>query len=377
MARFAVLLSVVLTVQLLLLTVPLRVMAQKMDNARRQNGLSLTPAEGSHFAQLALKCVSKEYPNKPDHVINDANDQKSPRVMHPAFYGCYDWHSSVHGHWMLVRLLRLFPALPEAARIRNALNANLSAENISVEVAYLNQPNRQSFERTYGWAWLLKLAEELRGWNDEDGNRWSSNLQPLADALAGKYVSFLPKQTYPIRTGVHPNTAFGLAFALDYARAAGNEKLAGMLEERSRTYFAGDTNYPARWEPGGEDFFSPALMEADLMRRVLKAPEFGRWFHRFLPSLTRTQPRTLLVPATVSDRSDPKLVHLDGLNLSRAWGMRNIASALPRNDPARRILAQAADAHAKDALAHVASGDYAGEHWLASFAVYMLSTPQP
>lgn len=377
MARLAVLLSIVLTVQLPFIAGPLRMKAQKIDNARIQNGLLLTPAEGSHFAQLALKCVSKEYPNKPDHVINDANDQKSPRVMHPAFYGCYDWHSSVHGHWMLVRLLRIFPALPEAARIRSALNANLSAENISVEVAYLNQPNRQSFERTYGWAWLLKLAEELRGWNDEDGNRWSSNLQPLADALSGKYVSFLPKQTYPIRTGVHPNTAFGLAFALDYARAAGNEKLARLLEERSRTYFAADTNYPALWEPGGEDFFSPALMEADLMRRVLKADEFGRWFHRFLPGLTHAQPRTLLVPATVSDRSDPKLVHLDGLNLSRAWSMRNIAAALSRNDPARRILADAADAHAKDALAHVASGDYAGEHWLASFAVYLLSTAQP
>ena len=342
-----------------------------------QSHLSLTQAEGSHFAQLALKCVSKEYPNKPDHTINDAIDIRSPRVMHPSFYGCYDWHSSVHGHWMLVRLLRLFPALPEAAQIRSALNANLAAENINGEVAYLNQANRQSFERTYGWAWLLKLAEELYGWNDDDGKRWSKDLQPLVDALAGKYISFLPKQIYPIRTGVHPNTAFGIAFALDYARATGNAKLASLLEERSRTYFSGDINYPAAWEPGGEDFFSPALMEADLMRRVLKPAEFGLWFHNFLPELSKNQPHALLVPATVSDRSDPKLVHLDGLNLSRAWCMRNIAVALPINDPARRILAQAAEAHAKDALVHVASGDYAGEHWLASFAVYMLATPQP
>jgi hypothetical protein len=350
---------------------------QKTDEARTQNGWLLTPAQGSHFAQLALKCVSKEYPNKPDHTINDANDIKSPRVMHPSFYGCYDWHSSVHGHWMLARLLRLFPGLPEASQIRGALNANLAAENITGEVAYLNQANRQSFERTYGWAWLLKLAEELRGWNDADAGRWSRNLQPLADALAARYVSFLPKQTYPIRTGVHPNTAFGIAFALDYARANGNTKLAGLLEERSRTYFGGDRNYPVAWEPGGEDFFSPALMEADLMRRVLSPTEFDGWFHLFLPDIPRGGSNSLLAPATVTDRSDPKLVHLDGLNLSRAWCMRNIAAALPPNDPARRILAQAADVHAKDALAHVASGDYAGEHWLASFAVYMLSTPQP
>jgi len=344
---------------------------------RLSEDLSLTEASASHFAQLALKCVSREFPNKPDHVINDPHDLKSPRATHPAFYGCYDWHSSVHGHWMLVRLLRLFPALPESAQIRSALNANLGAEKIQGEVAYLNEPNRQSFERTYGWAWLLKLAEELNGWNDEDGKRWSGNLQPLAEALAGRYLSFLPKQTYPIRTGVHPNTAFGLAFALDYARATSNEKLAGVLEERSRTYYGGDVNYPAAWEPGGEDFFSPALMEADLMRRVLKPTAFARWLHRFLPGISHGQPHSLLVPATVSDRSDPKLVHLDGLNLSRAWCLRNIASALPHNDPARKVMAQAANAHAKDALAHVASGDYAGEHWLASFAVYTLSTPQP
>jgi hypothetical protein len=350
---------------------------QKKAEAPTPISLSLIQDEGSHFARLALKCVSKEYPNKPDHTINDATDIKNPRVMHPSFYGCYDWHSSVHGHWMLVRLLRLFPALPEAPQIRGALNANLAAENINGEVAYLNQENRQSFERTYGWAWLLKLAEELHGWDDQDGKRWARDLQPLADAFAGKFISFLPKQTYPIRTGVHPNTAFGIAFALDYARAIDNAKLASLLEERSRTYFGNDVNYPAAWEPGGEDFFSPALMEADLMRRVLQSAEFAGWFHKFLPGIATGQPTSLLAPATVSDRSDPKLVHLDGLNLSRAWCMRNIAGALPANDPARKILAQAADGHAKDALVHVASGDYAGEHWLASFAVYMLSTPQP
>jgi hypothetical protein len=339
--------------------------------------LSLTPQQASHFASLALKCVQKEYPNKPDHVANDANDMRSPRVMHGAFFGCFDWHSSVHGHWMLVHLLRLFPTLPEARDIRAALNANLSVENIRGENAYLLQQNRASFERTYGWAWLLKLAEELRDWNDEDGKRWSQNLQPLADAFAEKYLRFLPKQTYPIRTGVHPNTAFGLAFALDYARAVGNQKLAALIVERSRTYFARDVNYPAAWEPGGEDFFSPALMEADLMRRVMSKTEFAGWFHRFLPDITRGEPKALLQPAIVTDRTDPKLVHLDGLNLSRAWCMRSIAVALPPNDPARKVLARAAAAHTQASMPHVASGNYEGEHWLASFAVYLLTRTSP
>jgi hypothetical protein len=341
----------------------------------RESSLTLTRTEASHFAQLALKCVAKEFPNKPDHTMNDAADVRDPRAMHPAFYGCYDWHSSVHGHWMLVRLLRLFPDLPEAAEIRGALNANLSAENIAGEVAYLKQPNRQPFERTYGWAWLLKLIEELRGWKDEDGKRWAQNLEPLASALAANYIAFLPKQNYPIRTGVHPNTAFGLSFALDYARAVGDRKLEELLIERSRTYFGHDVNYPAAWEPGGQDFFSPALIEADLMRRVLKPAEFRAWFHRFLPGIARD--RSLVAPAVVTDRTDPQLVHLDGLNLSRAWCMRSIALALPRTDPARRILALAAKRHAEEGLKHVASGDYAGEHWLASFAVYLLSTPAP
>lgn len=338
---------------------------------------SLTQLQASHFAQLALKCVAREYPNKPDHVLNDSGDVQSPRTLHPAFYGCFDWHSSVHGHWMLVRLLRMFPDLPETGEIRKALGANLSPENILAETAYLKQKNRQSFERTYGWAWLLKLAEELSLSNDAEVKTWSRNLQPLVAALLESYLQFLPKQTYPIRTGVHPNTAFGLAFAFDYAKTSGNEKLAALVAERSRTYFAHDKNYPGAWEPGGEDFFSPALMEADLMRRVMGAAEFRRWFDGFLPQLGAGKPETLLQPATVGDRSDPKLVHLDGLNLSRAWCMRSIAAALPRNDPARKVLANAARVHANDALAHVASGDYAGEHWLASFAVYLLSTPEP
>jgi Protein of unknown function (DUF2891) len=343
----------------------------------KQAQLSLTPADASHFARLALKCVQKEFPNKLDHVNNDSGDVRSPRAMHPAFYGCFDWHSTVHGHWMLVHLLRLFPTIPDAADIRKALDANLSSKNIDGEVAYLKQANRASFERTYGWAWLLKLAEDLHGWNDPDGSRWSKNLQPLAAAFVEKYLAFLPKQNYPIRTGVHPNTAFGLAFALDYARAVGDQKLEALIIERSRNYFGHDVNYPGAWEPGGEDFFSPALMEADLMRRVMSKAEFAAWFHRFLPGVTRNQPQALLQPAIVTDRTDPKLVHLDGLNLSRAWCMRSIAAALPRTDPARTVLKRSAEAHARAALGFVASGNYEGEHWLASFAVYMLTTREP
>jgi len=336
---------------------------------------ALTENEASHFAALALKCVNRELPNKPDHVINDAGDVRSPKFLHPAFYGCYDWHSSVHGHWMLVRLLKSYPNMPEAPQIRKALGENLTPANILVEAAYMKQPNRQSFERTYGWAWLLKLAEELHGWDDPDGDNWAESLQPLVDVIVNNYKVFLPKQTYPIRTGVHPNTAFGLAFALDFAKTVGDRDFQALLNERSRTYYGNDANYPGAWEPGGEDFFSPALMEADLMRRVMKPSEFAAWFQRFLPGITRGSPTALLQPAIVSDRSDPKLVHLDGLNLSRAWCMRSIAGTLPARDPSRTVLAASAAKHTDAALAHVASGDYAGEHWLASFAVYLLSTP--
>jgi hypothetical protein len=358
---------------LLILLAPAAALGSQMNGAAR----SLNEKQASHFAALALKCVAREFPNKPEHVINNSSEVKSPKSLHPAFYGCYDWHSSVHGHWMLIRLLKLFPNLPEATLIRSALDANLTAQNIHAEVAYMQQPNRQSFERTYGWAWALKLAEELQTWSDADGKRWLRNLQPLADLIAKSYRNFLPKQTYPIRTGVHPNTAFGLAFALDYAKTSGDRELESTLNERSRTYFAEDVNYPGGWEPGGEDFFSAALMEADLMRRVMKPREFATWFRRFLPGVAKGNPSALLTPAIVTDRSDPKLVHLDGLNLSRAWCMRSIATALPANDPARRVLAAAAEKHASAALAHVASGDYAGEHWLASFAVFLLSTEAP
>jgi hypothetical protein len=345
------------------------------DPPRPTAGLSQEQA--SAFARLALTSIRREFPNKPDHVVNGPDDARPPRALHPAFYGSYDWHSAVHGHWALVRLLRLVPDLPERAEVRAALSAHLTEANLRAEAAYFSRPNSKSFERTYGWAWLLKLAEELHGWDDPDARQWSRNLRPLADVVVARYRDFLPKQTYPIRTGVHPNTAFGLAFALDYARAVGDRPLRELAEERSRAYFAADANYPAAWEPGGEDFFSPALMEADLMRRVLSPEEFRAWLTRFLPGAAAGEPKNLFTPAVVTDRSDPKLVHLDGLNLSRAWCLRGIASALPAGDPARKVLANSAARHAAAALPHVASGDFVGEHWLATFAVYLLSTPGP
>ncbi len=334
----------------------------------------LTPPQASPVLRLALRGIQQEYPNKPDHVLNSSADLREPRALHPAFYGSFDWHSSVHGHWMLVRLLRRFPDLPEGREIRDVLGRHLTAKNLQTEADYFAQPNRQSFERTYGWAWLLKLAEELHGWDDSEGRQWSRNIRPLADAIAARCLTYFPKQTYPIRTGVHQNTAFALGFALDYARAVDHKPLVALIEERSRFYFAKDAAAPAAWEPGGTDFLSPSLIEADLMRRVLPPAEFPAWLRRFLPDLARGEPRCLLLPAVVTDRSDPLLVHLDGLNLSRAWCMRSIAAALPENDPARKVLAESAAAHAEAALRHVRSGDYVGEHWLASFAVYLLTT---
>ncbi|HKB05753.1 MAG TPA: DUF2891 domain-containing protein [Gemmataceae bacterium] len=334
---------------------------------------TLTKERASAFARLALKGIAKEYPNKPEHIMAGPGDVKGPRALHPAFYGSFDWHSSVHGHWMLVRLLRRFPDLPEGKDVRATLNRHLTAANLKAEADYFARPESKSFERPYGWAWLLKLAEEVHGWDDQDGKTWAANLKPLADLIAGRYVEFFPKQTYPIRTGVHANTAFGLMFAHDYARATGDARLRALVEERAKAYFGKDADVPAAWEPGGADFFSPSLMEADLMRRVLPGPEFRTWFKTFLPGAAKAEPKALFAPATVTDRTDLQLVHLDGLNLSRAWAMRGVATALLTDDPVRKALLESAARHTEAGLKHVASGDYAGEHWLASFAVYLLT----
>ena len=334
---------------------------------------SLTREQASAFARLALKGIDKEFPHKPGVVWAKADEVKNPQALHPAFFGCFDWHSSVHGHWMMVRVLKQFPDLPESKKIRGVLADHLTADKVKAEVAVYAQKEQKSFERPYGWTWLLKLATELHTWDDADARTWATNLKPLTALIAARYVEFFPKQTYPIRSGVHPNTAFGLAFAHDYARTVGDKKLLAAIEERAKAYYGQDEDAPARWEPDGADFLSPSLCEADLMRRVLPADEFRRWFHKYLPGAAKGAPTTLFAPATVTDRTDPQLVHLDGLNLSRAWCMKGIAATLAPDDPARAVLLASAAKHAEAGLNHVASGDYAGEHWLASFAVQMLS----
>ena len=223
--------------------------------SRENHGLTLDRAAAATFARLALKCVAQEYPNKPSHVLNTAEDVLTPKAQHPAFYGCFDWHSAVHGHWLLVKVLKTYPDLENAGEIRAALDKNLTRANLLSEAAYLHQKSRASLERTYGWAWLLKLAEELRTWDDDDARRWAKNIAPLEDSLVERYLDFMPKQTYPIRTGVHPNTAFGLAFALDYARTVGHEQLQTLLVQRSLDYYGRDADCPGSWEPSGSDFF--------------------------------------------------------------------------------------------------------------------------
>lgn len=289
--------------------------------------------------------------------------------MHPAFYGCFDWHSSVHGHWMLVRLLKDFPLLPEAKQIRNAISKNISEENIGVEVKYFDAAMSKNFERTYGWAWLLKLQQELLTWNDADAVKWRTALQPLCDTVIKIWMNFLPKQTYPNRTGVHPNTAFGLAFALDYARTTANKKFEEAIIKSARNIFLKDKNAPTVWEPDGTDFLSPSLEEADLMRRVLNKKEFVQWFNNYI-SITGLQHLTQL--PVVSDRNDLQIVHLDGLCFSRSWCMKGIAMQLPSADKRKKLLLQSAIKHLNASLLNIATGSYGGEHWLASFAVYAL-----
>ncbi len=335
--------------------------------------LELNKNMAVHFASLALKCVNKQFPNKPGHVIQGVDDLQLPAQMHPAFYGCFDWHSSVHGHWMLVRLLKLFPEMELATEIRQALNNNLTKENLHEEAAYFGRKGTRTFERTYGWAWLLKLAEELHEWDDPDGVVWRQNLAPLEQAIVARYFDFLPNLDYPNRTGEHPNTAFGIAFAWDYAVMTGNDSLRSLIEVRARDYYLQDQFCPASWEPGGTDFLSPCLEEADLMRRVLPVDEFRQWLRYFLPGLEEGKPRSLCKPVKVSDRSDPKIVHLDGLNLSRAWCFFGIRNTLYAPDDNGTIIEQAAIAHLKAALPYISSGEYGGEHWLGSFAVYALS----
>ncbi len=332
---------------------------------------ALDAALAGRFARQALDCVEKEYPNKPDHVMNGPQDVRGPRDQHPAFYGCFDWHSSVHGHWMLLRVLRLQPDLPEAGRIQAVLDAHLAPGPIAAELAYLDAPGRKAFERTYGWAWLLKLDAELRAWEDPRARRWEAALRPLAERTARDLGAFLDRLGYPIRSGVHPNSAYTLSLALDYAEAAGDAALAAKVRARSLAWFSRDAGCPLDYEPSGEDFLSGCLEEAALMARVLERKAFVRWLGAFLPGLGA---RRVLRPADVSDRSDPRIVHLDGLNLSRAENLSRIAAALGPRDPRRAGLLKLADAHLDASLPYVTGGSYEGGHWLATYAVRALES---
>ena len=332
--------------------------------------MRLTTDIATRFTTIALGHVAREYPHKLDHVWLSDADATTPRAQHPIFFGSFDWHSCVHGYWTLARCRRRFPEHAASAAVRAQFDIAFTEENVATECAYLSRPHSRVFERPYGWAWLLKLAAELKQLDDADGRRWSAALQPLADAFVARFLTYLPLSTYPIRAGVHTNTAFATALALDYCDAFGADELRVLLTASAQRWYAQDRDCQA-WEPSQDEFLSSSLMEAEAMRRVLSPSEFRVWFATFLPHVATRRPATLFTPSTVSDRTDGKIAHLDGLNLSRAWCWRGIAGALAENDPARAVALEAAETHLRSALAHVA-GDYMGEHWLASFALLAL-----
>jgi hypothetical protein len=330
----------------------------------------LTPEIASKFARVALAHVEREYPNKLDHVLNGPDDVRGPRTLHPIFYGSFDWHSCVHGYWLLATLLRRYPRLAESADIAALFDRQFTAENVAGELAYLDDPSHAGFERPYGWAWLLMLAAELSRHELWEGSRWSTTLKPLASAFVLRFTHFLPKATYPVRTGTHYNSAFAIALAIEYADVMHDKRFGRLLRGRAVSWFGHDVDCQA-WEPGGDDFLSSALIEAECMRRALDAKQFGLWFDRFLPRIASREPATLFVPATVSDRSDGKIAHLDGLNLSRAWCWRALGRTWKEGDDRRTDALDAASMHLIASLPHVA-GDYAGEHWLATYALLAL-----
>jgi hypothetical protein len=345
------------------------------DDSTLENQMSGVLA--TKFAGLALDCVHREYPNKIGHVLNSAADARTPSSLHPVFYGCFDWHSSVHGHWLLVRLLRTVPAdqMPPELRERiiTALNQSFTAQGVAAEVEYFEAENRKSYERPYGSAWLLQLTAELREWQDPMAEAWLETLQPLEAVIVAQIKSWLPKLAYAIRLGTHNQSMFAFGLILDWAKAAGDIQMTEVVTERSLAFHLGDRNCPLDYEPSGEDFLSPCLMEADLMRRILPQEEFAQWLEGFLPGIPRDGSGDWLAIGIVMDPTDGKLVHLDGVNLSRAWNLENIARALPGNDPRRPSLLAASKIHAEAGLANVSAEHYEGSHWLASFATYLVT----
>ncbi len=335
-------------------------------NEKIEDDIFLDLSQAEELVKLPLACITNPLPYKAGHVIAKEEDLSMPQVHHPAFYGCFDWHSAVHGHWSLIYLLKTFPELSVQKDARKMLHQNLTKENILKEIDYFSLNNyTKTFERTYGWAWLLKMQEELKTWDDPDAKIWFENLQPLAQLLSDKYIEYLPKLTYPIRVGEHSNTAFGLTFAHDYAVEVGDAPLQTMIEKRAKEFYLTDRDCPITWEPSGYDFLSPCLEELDIMRRVLSESEFQKWAFAFLPSIESND--FSLAPGEIKDRTDGKLVHLDGLNFSRAWCLYGASQLLNKSS-----LRASANQHLKYSLDKIIDGNYAGEHWLASFALYAL-----
>jgi hypothetical protein len=340
-------------------------------NADAPGDVSLDAAAAQRFAALALKCLHDEYPSHISHTMDGNADARPPHELTPAFYGCFDWHSDVHGHWLLVRLLRLFPDAPFAPKARSELALSLNTQAIAGEVAYLKRADRASFERPYGLAWLLRLSAELRDWKDPPAQAWSSALGELEGEAASRLKSWVPKLHYPIRVGEHDQTAFSFGLIWDWAGIAGDSQMRTLLSDAAARFYLHDRNCPLNYEPSGEDFLSPCLAEADFMRRVLNADEFRRWLSGFLPGIPRSAGSAWLKPAVVTDRSDPKLAHIDGLNLSRAWMLEGIAHGLPAPDRRIPVLLELAKQHRDAALPAVTGEHYEGCHWLGTFAVYL------
>jgi hypothetical protein len=326
----------------------------------------LTAETAAYLARFPLGCIDKPFPYKTGVSYGDSTFIRAPQEYHPAFFGCFDWHSSVHGHWTLARLLRLFPSLPQSAQARDVFRRHITVPNIRKELEVFRSKDNLGFERTYGWAWLLMLQMEFDRWGDPEAREWARALKPLSDTVASYTLSYLRRLVYPIRTGEHNNLAFGLSFIHDYALHAGRKDLSDAIRAAALRFYGNDRGCPVSWEPGGSDFLSPCLEEADLMRRVLAPGEYSAWLKGFMPDLFRSDMR--MEPGRVLDRTDGKLVHLDGLNFSRAWCLRSIGKSIgnPR-------LIELSDMHLKAAMDKMSSGDYAGEHWLASFAVYALT----
>ncbi len=338
----------------------------KKQTYPKENPITLQLNEANKLALLPLKCIGQEYPNKLGQVLNNKQELLPPSELHPVFYGCFDWHSAVHGHWSLIKLLKTFPALNQADSIKKLLLQRITAEKIQQEIAYFDIPNNTTYERAYGWAWLFQMATELHTWNDPFAKKIEKNLEPLTRLISDKFTTYLPKLKYPIRVGTHTNTAFAMSFAYDYATKTGDNKLKQRIEERAKDYFLNDKNCPINWEPSGHDFLSPCLQEIDLMRKVLSKQEFMHWINEFLPEITK--PGFDLKVGEVSDRKDGHLVHLDGLNFSRAWVMYQLAN---QYDEFKHLI-PVANKHIRYSLPNLTGDSYEGGHWLGSFAIYAL-----